>query len=116
MTISRAFDPPSPGALASDVARSVQSSIFQRLRPRYKDRAGDLAWLIVRLGQPEHREHEEAFDLMLARPLSDLTALLSVVRAPARAPRSAAAVALVAAIAEAIETAMASVAARQVAR
>jgi hypothetical protein len=79
MTISKAFDPPSD-APAFSPAQRVQCAIFRRLRPRYRDRAGDLGWLLVRLGQPEHREHEAAVEGVLTRSLAELTYLLEVIR------------------------------------
>lgn len=108
MSISRAFDPPSQAPLAGAVAQSVQSSLWQRLKPTYRDRAGDLAWLLVRLGQPSHREHDEAIETIMGRPASELAALSSVVAAPSRARRNADASALVAAILEVLSAAQAS--------
>ncbi len=112
MSISRAFDPPAVGALPGSVAQSVQSSLWQRLKPTYRDRAGDLAWLLVRLGQPDHREHGEACDAIMARPASELAALSGFVGAAPRGPRSAEAAALVAVILEVLMDALASQALR----
>lgn len=108
MSISRAFDPPSHSPLVGAVAQSVQSSLWQRLKPAYRDRAGDLAWLLVRLGQPSHREHDEAVTAIMLRPASELAALSSAVGAAPRSPRSADASALVAAILEVLSAAQAS--------
>jgi hypothetical protein len=108
MSISRAFDPPTPGPLSTSVAQSVQSSLYQRLRKTYKDRAGDVGWLLVRLGQPDHREHDEACQAVNARSLADITAFLAVVRAAPRSRRTPAADDLVRAIADVLELAAAA--------
>ena len=108
MSISRAFDAPSTEPLPAAVAQSVQSSLWQRLKPKYRDRAGDLAWLLVRLAQPEHREHDEACEAIMARSSEDLADLLSVVCAAPRAPRNPSAAAMVRDVASVIETAIAS--------
>ncbi len=89
MTISRAFDPPDFAAAAAvDSAKSVQTSLFQRLKKKYGNRAGDLGWLLVRLGQPQHREHGAALDAIVTRPVEELTLFQSLVSAASSAAKT----------------------------
>ncbi len=90
MSIKDAFDPPDFTRVRSaSAATSVQSSLYQRLRKTRGDKAGSLGWLLVRLGQPDHREFDDALEAIATRPLSDLvafSALVSGARAAAKAP------------------------------
>ncbi len=80
MAIGDAFLPPDfSRSTATAVATSVQCSLYQRLRKSHGNRAGALAWLLVRLAQPDHREHEEAFDSLLSQPMPALAALSTIV-------------------------------------
>ena len=79
MAIRNAFDPVDPLSLGTPAYTSVQASLFNRLRKTRGKTAGDLGWLLVRLGQPDHREHAEACDTIMTRPASELAALSAVV-------------------------------------
>ncbi len=90
MSIKDAFDPPDfTRQNQLNTAKSVQTSLFHRLRKTRGDKAGSLGWLLVRLGQPDHREYDDALEAIGSRPLSDLlafSALVSGARAAAKAP------------------------------
>ena len=107
MGIQNAFDPIAPEDLGPPVFTTVQASLFNRLRSTRGKNAGNLAWLLVRLAQPDHREHDDACTLILAQPLADLTALLSVVSGARAGAKRVAARDMLAAIADALETARA---------
>ena len=79
MAIKNAFDPIDPLSLGTPAYQTVQASIYGRLRKTRGKTAGDLGWLLVRLGQPSHREHEEALETIMTRPASELAALSTVV-------------------------------------
>lgn len=84
-----AFDPPDPASLAAPLVQSVQCAIYMRLRKTHGNKAGALGWLIVRLGQPEHRDFEESMQLAMAQEPATLAAFSRIVRdarAGARAP------------------------------
>lgn len=105
MGIRNAFDPIDPSELGPPAYTTVQASLFNRLRKSHGKNAGNLAWLLVRLAQPDHREHEDAIALILERDAASLAALLSIVGAARAAARPPGARAMLAAIVEALETA-----------
>ena len=89
------LQPLSPDELAAELAGkasrsavvAVQMSLWRRLsKGRPRGRAGSLAWLLVRLGQPSHREHRNA--CASADELEG--AALAELRAAARATATAA--------------------------
>lgn len=63
----------------------MQSSIYARLKKTHGNKSGAMAWLLVRLGQPDHDAYQEAFDALSRNP-SALSSLLVVARATAAAP------------------------------
>ncbi len=79
MSIATAFDPPDPASLGTPAAQSVQCALFMRLKKTYGNRAGDVGWLLVRLGQPEHRDYEAALESCFRRTVPELTTLSSAV-------------------------------------
>jgi hypothetical protein len=95
--MSRFYDllqPLSPDELAADQAVkasrgavvAVQMSLWRRLsKGRPRGRAGSLAWLLVRLGQPSHREHRNACASADDLEGAALVELLAAVRATASA-------------------------------
>lgn len=89
MAIKDAFLPPDfSHSQATLAATSVQCSLYQRLRKTYANRAGSLAWLLVRTVQPDHREHEEAMAEVMARDAATLAALSLVVSAARAAAKT----------------------------
>ncbi len=109
MAIGDAFLPPDfSSSRATAAATSAQCSLYQRLRKSHGNRAGALAWLLVRLAQPDHREHEEACEAVMAQSPADLTALLAVVRVACGAARAPGARDILVAISTVLETAFAS--------
>ena len=109
MAIRDAFLPPDfSRSRATSAATSVQCSLYQRLRKSHADRAGALGWLLVRLGQPEHREHDEALETIMTRTPAELAALSSVVGAARAAAKGAGASEICDAILEVMASAQAS--------
>lgn len=108
MAISDAFLPPDPNSLGAPVAQRVQCAIYMRLKKTHGNRAGALGWLLVRLGQPDHREHDEALDTIMTRAPSELAALSSAVGAARAAAKAPGAVELCVAILEVLASAQAS--------
>lgn len=102
MSIRDAFAPLSPDDIGTPAYVSVQASLFNRLRKQHGKNAGNLAWLLVRLAQPDHREHDEACAMIVARDSASLSALLSTVSTARDAARPAGARAMCEAIAEAL--------------
>lgn len=89
--------PPSPSDLEAyrqarldrSAVISVQMSLWRRLHPgRSGADAGALSWLLIRLAQPDHRDHVEACRAISACALPHLAALLSIVRGARDAARS----------------------------
>lgn len=83
---------PSPDdvARASAVAaqQSLQSSLYQRLKRSRGAAAGQIGWMLLRLAQYEHRDHDEAADTFCALSKTDQRALLAIARDAARAMKT----------------------------
>ncbi len=116
MAIRDAFLPIDPSTLGTPVAQSVQCSLYMRLKKTHGKNAGSLGWLLVRLGQPEHREHDEAIEMIMGRPSADLVALSSVVGSARAAAKTPAARDLCGAVIEVINLAIESATAVERAR
>lgn len=89
MSIRDAFIPAGPDDVGVPFYVSIQASLYNRLRRSRGKAAGSLGWLLVRLGQPGHREHAEAVELVSDRPTADLAALSLIVGAARAAARTA---------------------------
>lgn len=83
-----AFDAPEPSTLGVSGIQSVQSSLYLRLRKTYGNKSGTMGWLLVRLAQPEHADHQAAFDALSSRPQT-LGGLLRIARATLASPNIA---------------------------
>jgi hypothetical protein len=81
-----AFDAPNPLSMLSPAMTSVQSSLYQRLRRSRGSKAGEVAWLLVRLVQRDHRDHKAATEAFDALPPSVLQDLWKVARATRDSP------------------------------
>lgn len=103
MGIRNAFDPVDPKSLGTPVYTTVQASLFNRLRKSHGKNAGNLAWLLVRLAQPDHREHDEACQMILARDTAALAALSASVGEARTAARTDAARDMFATIVESLD-------------
>ena len=76
-----ALSPPTPGTTGTSVVQSVQSSLYQRLRKPRGDRAGTLAWMLIRLTQTDHRDHGDAQASLMTADPATLQLFSSVVSA-----------------------------------
>jgi hypothetical protein len=89
MAIKDAFLPIDPSTLGTPVAQSVQCALYMRLRKTHGKNAGNLGWLLVRLGQPNHREHDEACSAIMTRPSDELATLTIAVTSARTAAKTA---------------------------
>lgn len=85
------FAPPSKASrLAASAPSRVQTSLFGALRPHYAT-SGKVAWMLVRLGQPQHVEHAASMVSLGERGAPELRRLLLAVEASTASPRADAA-------------------------
>ncbi len=80
-----AFEPPTPGSTGVSFVQTVQSSLYMRLKKTHGSKAGAMAWMLVRLGQPDHDQSLEANEAISRNPAA-ISGLLAVARATAGAP------------------------------
>ena len=65
-------------ALVSTI-RSVQASLYQALRPTFRSNSGHAGWALVRLAQPDHREHLASLETAAKLSTSQRAACLAAI-------------------------------------
>ncbi len=86
-----AFDPPTPLQLsrhrASGALAGVQTSLYANLKWRYPVKSGTVAWMLVRLAQPDHEEFSSSRGAISKRDGEDIVLLVEAVKKTKRSKK-----------------------------